>query len=221
MLSKINNVLFDLDGTLVDTAPDLANALNRLRQIHNMPKLSFSRIRSVVSLGGEAMIKLAFDLSKNDPEYPIVRKSFLELYANKIYCDTKLFNGMDCVLSTLDKNNIQWGIVTNKPEYLTKLLLEAMSLDMRPTCIVSGDTLPFAKPRPEPLLHACKLMNCTPLETVFIGDAERDIEAGKSAGMSTITARYGYIEENAIPENWGATTTIDAPIELLSLLNIN
>jgi N-acetyl-D-muramate 6-phosphate phosphatase len=219
--SDIRNILFDLDGTLVDTAPDLADALNMVRREYGMPPLDLSKIRSVVSLGGTAMIKLAFNLSSTDTEFSATRQRFLDLYAENIFCKTKMFDGIEDVLDTLEENNFQWGIVTNKPGWLTTTLLEKMELNLRAGCVISGDSLPYSKPRPEPLLHACKLMECSPAEAVYIGDAKRDIEAGQNAGMATIIARYGYIEEGAAIHEWGATTMIDTPEEILAWLNIS
>ena len=215
---SIKHILFDLDGTLADTAPDMAFALNKLRQQRGKPPLEFDKIRPVVSLGGAAMIKLAFNLTVDDTEFEALRKNFLEIYSQNIFRNTRLFPGMDHVLDTLEANNCQWGIVTNKPGWLTGPLLEAMELDNRASCVISGDTLPYNKPRPEPLLHACSLMDCSPGDTVYIGDARRDIEAGKNAGMSTIIARYGYIENGEVPDTWGADVIIDTPLEILEWL---
>lgn len=219
MSLSVNHVLFDLDGTLADTAPDLAYALNQVRREYGEPPLAYMKIRSVVSLGGAAMIKLAFAKSPGDSGYDQIRTRFLDIYLENILRETRLFPGIERVLDTLEAENRNWGIVTNKPGWLTDPLLEKMKLSKRAGCVISGDTLPFSKPHPEPLLHACRLMNCLPAETVYIGDAQRDIEAGKNAGMPTVIAGYGYIEEDTVLDSWGANLIINSPIEILAWLN--
>jgi phosphoglycolate phosphatase len=216
----VKYILFDLDGTLADTGPDMAYALNQLRQARGLPPLEYGMIRPVVSLGGAAMIYLAFNLTAADPEFETTRRDFLDIYRQNIYRHTRLFAGMDQVLDTLEANHSRWGIVTNKPGWLTAPLLKAMKLDGRAGCVVSGDTLPYNKPRPEPLLHACGIMGCQPVDTAYIGDARRDIEAGKNAGMTTAVARYGYIETGELPDTWGADTVIDQPVQILEWLRI-
>jgi len=220
MLSNVSNIIFDLDGTLIDTAPDLSYSLNLLREEHGLPPVEYDQFRKVVSLGGTAMLNMGFDISSSDPQFQIIRKRFLDIYSKNIYRLSRLFDGMEQVLEILDAKNINWGIVTNKPGWLTSPLLEKMQLSSRALCVISGDTLPYAKPNPEPLLHACKIMKCTPSKAIYIGDAKRDIEAGINAGMPTIIAAYGYIEENATINEWGANSIIDSPLELLDRLNL-
>jgi len=215
------HILFDLDGTLADTAPDLALALNLLREESGLRPLDFDRIRPVVSLGATAMLKLAFTVAEQDPEFASLRNRFLEAYSQNILRTTRLFPGMPAVLDYLDANNIAWGIVTNKPDWLTRPLLDALALTHRCKCIVSGDTLPQRKPSPAPLLYACDLMACPPADTAYIGDALTDIEAGTSAGMTTGIARYGYLEPGAMPDSWGADVIFDEPIEILAWLQAN
>ncbi len=210
----INHILFDLDGTLADTADDLANALNAIRLKHNLPKLPKEVIRPTVSLGGNAMIKLAFDLEEGNTGFDSVRDEFLNHYRANIAQETRLFDGMEEVLLTLEKENKPWGIVTNKSSWLTDPLMEAMSLDKRAACIVSGDTLEHRKPHPAPILHACKLMQSNPATTIYIGDAQRDIEAGRRAGTKTLVALYGYIDANDDPDTWCADGMISSPHEI-------
>ena len=217
--APVKYVLFDLDGTLADTAPDLAEALNRMLRDHGRPPLPYERIRPVVSLGGAAMIRLAFDKTEADPEFPLLRKNFLDLYHRDICRHTRLFPGMDQVLAGLESGGVPWGIVTNKPGWLTAPLLEVLALHERAACVISGDTLPQRKPDPAPLLYACSLMGGTPGETVYVGDARRDVEAGVSAGIATVVARYGYIEPGDRIETWGADHVIDSPVELLAWLD--
>ncbi len=210
----IKNILFDLDGTLADTAPDLANALNAIRLKHGLEKLPLETISPTVSLGGNAMIKLAFDLEEGDSGFDEIRDQFLNHYLENIAEETRLYEGMENILRTLENNNKTWGIVTNKSSWLTKPLLEALSLDKRTACVVSGDTLEHKKPHPAPVLHACKLIQADPASTVYIGDAQRDIEAGRNAGTKTLIALYGYIDKNDDPESWNADAMVISPDEI-------
>lgn len=210
----IDNILFDLDGTLADTALDLANALNATRLKHNLPALSEELIRPTVSLGGAAMIKLAFDLEAGDPGFDDILKQFLDHYLENIARETRLFDGMEELLLSLEKANKTWGIVTNKISWLTAPLLEALALDKRAACVVSGDTLEQRKPHPAPILHACKLMHADPATTIYIGDAERDIEAGRRAGTKTLIALYGYIDQDDDPNSWCADGMVSSPGEI-------
>ena len=185
----LKTVLFDLDGTLVDTAPDLSKALNKLLIKHQQPTRSPESIRPYVSHGTIGMLGFAFGLSKSDPEFAELRQEFLEIYENHLCHQSKLFDGMDEALDFIEEQGLSWGVVTNKPDFLTKPLMQELSLDRRCACIVSGDTLPQNKPDPAPMFHAAKLAGCNADECVYVGDAERDIEAGKRAGMRTLIAR--------------------------------
>lgn len=219
-MSQIKTVLFDLDGTLADTAPDLADALNHVLSMNNKPNLALDRIRHVVSHGGIALIKLGFDLDPSHPDFEPLRQQLLEYYLNNIANKTKLFNGMEQLLQEIEQNNMNWGVVTNKPAWLTDPLMRALDLDTRAICIVSGDTLQERKPHPAPLLHACAIAGSTGEECVYIGDAERDIIAGNKAGMQTIIALFGYIDENDNPEHWGADHIIESPDDIASWLGV-
>ena len=223
--SQIDNgvscVLFDLDGTLVDTAPDMANALNRTLVNHGRQPLAFEAIRPSVSLGGVALVKLAFELDEADPELSPLREEFLAIYRDNLSRESRLFPGMEQVLANLEAIDASWGIVTNKPGWLTNPLMQDLQLAARSGCIVSGDTLEQRKPHPAPLLHACELLRCNPGETVYVGDARRDVEAGASAGMATLVAAYGYIGEAENPEDWGADGLVDSPEEILAWLRVN
>ena len=179
----INNVLFDLDGTLADTAVDLSNALNQLRRNRDLPNLPIETIRPSVSLGGNAMIKLALDVDETDAEHPAILEQFLNIYRENIASESTLFDGIEDVLISLENNNVQWGIVTNKSAWLTEPLIKALDLEHRASCVVSGDTTEHRKPHPASILHACELTQSDPATTVYIGDALRDIEAGRRAGM--------------------------------------
>lgn len=214
MHSMIKHVLFDLDGTLADTAPDLANALNAVRTNQGMEPLSMETIRPSVSLGGNAMIKLAFGLEEGDDGFDGVRDEFLDYYRDNIAVDSCLFNGMEDVLQSLDERGISWGIVTNKLTWLTLPLLTELDLDGRTTCIVCGDTTEYRKPHPQPVSHACQLLAADPAHTVYIGDAERDIESGRRAGTKTLVALYGYIEADSDPMAWQADGVVHSPQEI-------
>ena len=213
----IRAVLFDLDGTLADTAADLARALNAIRGKYGRPALPLARIRPLVSLGAAAMLKLAFDIEPGDADFAGLRAEFLHCYAANIARETRLFEGMESVLNDIEAE-AKWGIVTNKPAWLTDPLLRELRLDRRAACVVSGDTLAERKPHPAPVLHACRLIGVAPAETVFIGDAERDIEAGRGAGARTLVAAYGYLADGAVLEDWRADGIVESPLEIKARL---
>lgn len=219
--SPIKTVLFDLDGTLVDTAPDLAETTNRLLTIHKRPTLSLASIRPYVSHGTIGMLGFAFGVKETDPEFVELRQEFLQLYQNHLCFKSKLFEGMEEVLKYIEDQNMTWGVVTNKPDFLTRPLMQELSLDQRAACIVSGDTLPQNKPDPAPMYYAAELAGSKAEECLYVGDAERDIEAGRRAGMPTLIARYGYIEEHEDPDSWQADGDIYQPSELISWLKNN
>ncbi len=211
----ISSVFFDLDGTLADTAPDLAAALNQTLKERNEPAISLETVRPSVSLGSNAMIKLAFAIEEDDPEFENIRQRFLEVYYERLHRDTCIFPGMDNVLNYLEEKNIIWGVVTNKSAWLTTPLMEQLNLTQRAVCIVSGDTTKYSKPHPGSILHACDIAHCKPETSLYIGDALRDIEAGRAAGMKTLTADYGYITKGENPENWNADGSIATVEEII------
>ncbi|HXH02531.1 MAG TPA: phosphoglycolate phosphatase [Candidatus Competibacteraceae bacterium] len=218
MASALRCVLFDLDGTLLDTAPDMARALNGLRQERGLAPLPFARIRPVVSHGSLGLVRLGFDRGPGDPGFDELRARFLDIYAADLARDTVLFPGMVEVLQRIERQGLAWGIVTNKPGWLTEPLLAALDLRQRAACVVSGDTVAERKPHPAPLLHACRVAGVQAQDCLYLGDAERDIEAGRRAGMTTVVARYGYLAADEHPEQWGAHGLIDHPRELLDWL---
>jgi len=211
---KIHHVLFDLDGTLADTAPDLADTLNQVLQEQGRKPLSFARIRPTVSHGSIYMLTTAFGLGEHDPGFPELRSRFLEVYAGRLTNKTKLFQEMAALLDWLDSTGMSWGVVTNKPDKLTQPLLQSLGIHHRTRCIVSGDTLEFSKPHPAPMLHACSLLDCDPAKTLYIGDARRDVQAGHNTGMYTLIAGYGYIGPDDEPEAWGADGMVEEPGEI-------
>ena len=215
----MRTVLFDLDGTLADTAEDLADALNGVLQQRSLKPIPFELIRPVVSNGADALIHLGFGVSPGDDDYPGIREDLLTIYRNNIANKTRLFPGMADVLDSIENSGRNWGIVTNKPSWLTAPLIKALNLHERAVCIVSGDTTAKRKPDPQPMLYASNEAGSQCHECLYVGDAERDIEAGRRAGMKTLTALFGYIGENDNPDTWGADGMINQPSEILDWLH--
>ncbi len=215
---SIDAVLFDLDGTFADTAPDLAHALNHALTRHGRSPLALARIRPWVSHGAQALIRGGFDLGPEDAGFAPRRQALLDYYRRNICRDTRLFDGMQELLSALNRRGVCWGIVTNKPAYLTDPLMQALGQAARAACIVSGDTTAHSKPHPEPILHACREAGAAPERCLYVGDAQRDIEAGKAAGARTLVAAFGYIAADDRPETWGADGSVAHPCEILDWL---
>lgn len=213
-------IIFDLDGTLIDTAPAFTNAINKLLATHNKPLINNNTVRPLISEGSLATLSYAFGIEINDPDLKSLQQDFLKLYAANITYKTRLFPGMPEVLSTIEAANIPWAIATNKQHYLTMQLLDKLKLTNRIACIVSGDTLKHAKPHPAPLLYICKKLTIAPQDCVFIGDHQRDIQAGIAAGMPTIAALFGYINDVDTAKTWGATHYVTSPTEILSRINL-
>jgi len=216
--SAFDTVLFDLDGTLVDTAPDMGGALNALRAEHDLPPLDAATIRPHVSHGGLALVKLGFGAERDPALLESLRLRFLEIYRDALAVGSRPFAGIDALLAGIEARGLRWGVVTNKPGWLTDPLLLALDLSERAACVVSGDTTANKKPHPEPLLHACQLIDRAAAGCLYVGDALRDIQAGRAAGMTTIVANYGYIGPGEDPAEWGAHGAIDTPQQLLSWL---
>ena len=215
----LRGVLFDLDGTLLDTAPDMAAALNRLRAAEGLDFLPFGQIRCLVSHGAPRLLKFAFD----DPapeRYESLRKRFLDDYRTALAVETRLFSGFDVVLSAIEQAGLRWGIVTNKPGWLAEPWLAEVGLAARCTCLVAGDTLPERKPHPLPLLHAAQLLGLEPRHCVYVGDAERDVQAARNAGMIPLVAGFGYLGEGEDPSAWQAEAVISRPEELAEWLEL-
>jgi len=212
-------VLFDLDGTLIDTAPDMAAALDILCDEEQHARLPYSDIRPIVSNGSVALVKLAFGDDMDVQTLERLKKRYLEIYQQHLAVHSQLFEEMDKLLLQLERNGIKWGVVTNKPGWLTEPLMESLGLHERAACIVSSDSTNNRKPHPEPMFYACKLTNAQPDECIYIGDARRDIEAGHNAGMKTIIAEYGYIADSENTEDWRADHSIQSPSQILSLIS--
>jgi len=217
-MSSIRTVLFDLDGTLADTAPDLAYALNCVLTEQGCEPLPYETIRPVVSHGGIALIKLGFDIDEQAAEFQELRQRLLDIYRDNIARETQLFDGMAALLQTLEQRGLNWGVVTNKPAWLTEPLLEALDIRHRAASVVSGDTLPERKPHPAPMLLACEQAGSDAAHCLYIGDAERDIEAGRNAGMRTLVALFGYIGDGDQPTEWQADGMVEHALEILDWL---
>lgn len=215
---KIRAILFDLDGTLLDTAPDLALALNRLLRLHAFPERTFESIRPYVSHGTSALIEFGFGVERSAPNFKILRNQLVAFYEETLALHTQTFPGISEVLSILESEQIPWGVVTNKSAQLTKQLFDALSLPFKADCVICGDTLGQCKPHPAPILHACQLLGVNPQETLVVGDAKQDIEAGKAAGTKTLLALYGYLHEKDTPLDWKPDGTIRHPLEILDWL---
>lgn len=212
-------VLFDLDGTFADTAPDLGAALNHVLGLHGRPPLPLEISRLQASHGSAGMLKLAFGVTPDAPEFPALREAFLAHYTAHICDHTTLFPGMAELIDTLEQRGLPWGIVTNKPHRFTVPLMQALGYGERAACLVSGDTCAHAKPHPEPLQHAARLIGVAAADCLYLGDDKRDIEAGRAAGMPALIARYGYIDPKADLASWQAAGGVDSPLELLAHIN--
>ncbi|NVK23250.1 MAG: HAD-IA family hydrolase [Kangiellaceae bacterium] len=216
--NTIKAVFFDLDGTLVDTAPDMAAALNIQLEAHNKATLAHSEIRPHVSHGAAALLKLGFNITLHDDNFDNLRQQYLNIYADNLAVHSRLFEGLSELLEELDRAKILWGVVTNKPEFLTIPLLQQMNLLERACAVISGDTVTPSKPNPLPLFVACQQAKVIPTQALYIGDAKRDISAGRSAGMKTVIANYGYIQENDDIKQWNGDMVVDKPTQLKQLL---
>lgn len=210
-----STVLFDLDGTFADTLPDLSHALGRAMAEQNLPPVPAHVLRPVVSRGARAMARRACGETLDDDALDGLVAHFLSFYGAAVCEHTRLIDGMQSVLDELHRRAIPWGIVTNKRREYSEPLMSALDPLGRAACIVSGDSTANAKPHPQPLLHACKLLGSAPAHCVYVGDAENDVLAARRAGMRSMVALYGYIAPEDDPHGWRADSTIDAPGELL------
>ncbi len=215
---EIRAVLFDLDGTLLDTAGDFVDALNTLRAEENLPPLPYAKIRSQVSHGGHALVRLSFGtLSESD--HLAMWKRLLDIYRRQLAKHTRLFTGGDAMLMDLDRRGLRWGIVTNKPGWLTEPLLVELELHKRASTVVSGDTFPERKPHPRGLLHAAQAMGVAPADCVYVGDAERDAQAAQAAGMYSLIAGFGYLGAEDRADQWFQHGWLHSPLDLLAWLD--
>jgi 2-phosphoglycolate phosphatase len=216
-LTQPRAILFDLDGTLADTAPDLAAAVNKLRIDRDLPPTPYELLRPMASAGARGLIGVAFGLKPGDEGYEELRVGFLDNYAAGIAQETRLFDGITVLLQTLDERGLMWGIVTNKASRFTDPLVPRIGLQ-HARCIISGDTTPHSKPHPEPLLEAARRIGLAPQDCWYVGDDLRDMQAGHAAGMSTIAAAWGYCGSDE-PVKWGADAVAGSPFRLLELIS--
>lgn len=217
--AEIQAVLFDLDGTLVDSAPDLIVAMQRLQAEEGQSALDPASIGAVVSKGGRAMLRRGFP-GADDARVESLLPRFLDLYFAAIATHTRTYPGVDDMLATLQARGVHWGIVTNKPGWLARALLAALALDTRCAALVSGDCLAQKKPDPEPILHACAVAGVSAEFCVYVGDDARDIEAGRRAGCMTVAAGWGYLDGED-PRTWNADTVVASPHDLLAALGLD
>jgi phosphoglycolate phosphatase len=210
-------ILFDLDGTLADTAPDLAAAVNQLRIARGLAPAPYAQLRPVASAGARGLIGAAFSLQPGDEDYENLRIAFLENYLAALAVKSHLFDGITVLLDALREYGLQWGIVTNKAARFTDLLVPKIGLH-HAGCVISGDTTPYTKPHPAPLLEAARRLALAPQDCWYVGDDLRDIQAGQAAGMSTVAAAWGYCG-HAEPASWSANALVDTPLNLLDLIS--
>lgn len=212
-------VLFDLDGTLLDSAPDLGAAADKMRIDRGLPSLSLERYRPMAGAGARGMLGVAFGIEPGAPEFDALREEFFRNYETRMLLHTRAFNGIDDLIAALRDRGLPWGVVTNKSKRFTEPLTAAMPLFASAGAIVSGDTTPHAKPHPEPLFEAARRLGIEPSHCIYVGDDERDIVAGRAAGMQTVAAAYGYMGEQADAVRWMADAIIANPMALLQLLD--
>ncbi len=218
-ITSWQGVLFDLDGTLLDTAVDMAGALNDLRIEEDLSPLPFATIRPHASHGSTAMVQIGFGLPPG-ASFETMRQRFLDRYAARIALETRLFPGGEALLLALEVAGLKWGVVTNKPAYLTDPLMAALELTPRAACIVSGDTLPQRKPHPAPLLHGAAQAGLDPAACVYVGDAERDVQAALAAGMTALVAHFGYLADTDRPDTWGAHGSVHSMADIATWLGL-
>ena len=219
MTTSLRLILFDLDGTLLDTAPDMVGALNRLCVEQGGMALPYEDVRPLVSHGSGRLVKFAFpDAVADADRFALLQARYLQIYREHLSAQTRLFDGMDQALADIAARCLLCGIVTNKPGWLTEPLLEALQLSARFTCVISGDTLSSRKPHPAPMLHAAKLAGVAPGDCIYVGDAERDVQAAHAAGMQALVAAYGYLEPSEDWRAWHADGAIDTPRDLMPWL---
>jgi len=210
-------VLFDLDGTFADTAPDLGRAVNAMRAARGLGPVPLADTRRVTSLGARGLLGVGFGITPEHADYAAMREEFLRIYENNLCCETALFPGMSELVDRLEQRNVVWGIVTNKAERFAKPLLQQLGYAARAACIIGGDTTAHMKPHPAPLLAAAGLIRIPPQSCVYVGDDERDIRAGRAAGMRTVAVRFGYLN-GSNPEEWGADCIVSTPLDIENIV---
>lgn len=218
--ANVQAILFDLDGTLIDSAPDLGAAADALRVARGLPSLPLARYRPMAGAGARGMLGVAFGMNPDHPEFMTLREEFFCNYERTMTQHTQVFLGVPELLQTITKQGLRWGVVTNKAERFSLPLTQSMTMFKTADVIVSGDSTPHAKPHPAPLLEAARRLGVDAKQCIYVGDDERDIVAGLAAGMATVAVTYGYLGEHSDTGQWGAHATINCALELLSLLQL-
>jgi phosphoglycolate phosphatase len=219
MFQNVEAVLFDLDGTLIDSAPDLAAAVDKMRTDRGLPSFPLEHYRHMAGAGARGMIGIAFDMTPEHPDFDAMKEEFFVNYENCMTERTRIFDGVRDMIAALVAQGLPWGVVTNKSSRFTDPLTSTMGLFATAGAIVSGNTTPHAKPHPEPLFEAARRLAVDPARCVYVGDDERDIVAGLAAGMGTVAATYGYLGQQTDISCWNAHLHIDSPLDLLKFLN--
>jgi phosphoglycolate phosphatase len=218
MPTSLRAVLFDLDGTLIDTAPDFAFVIDLMRKHRDLAPVPYEQVRETVSDGARGLVRMAFGLPEDHDEFEPLRQEMLALYRQHLADSSRLFDGMEAVLQTIERRGLHWGVVTNKPFAYAEPLLQALALHERCTALICPEHVRERKPHPESLQLACARIGCSSGEAIFIGDHRRDIEAGRNAGMNTVACAYGYVHATDPCENWGADFIVQQVADLLPLL---
>ena len=213
-------VLFDLDGTLIDSAPDLAGAANDLRALHGLPPHPFTVLRPMVGAGARGMVGAAFGVKPGDAQFEALRDAFLARYAERLLERTQVFEAVQPVLLALESAGVRWGIVTNKAARFTEPIVDGLALRTRASALVCGDTTPHSKPHPAPLLAAAGQLGLQPARCAYVGDDLRDVMAGRAAGMATLIASWGYLGDGPPMHEWGADAILGTPADLLNWLGV-
>jgi phosphoglycolate phosphatase len=217
---RCDAVLFDLDGTLIDSAPDLAGVANAMRAARGLEPVPYAQLRRMVGAGARGMVGTAFNVVPGDAPFEALRDEFLDRYAEALLVQTQVFAAMHAVLERIEREGVRWGIVTNKAERFTLPLVRGLGLTQRAAAVVAGDTTPHSKPHPEPLFEAARRIGVAPGHCVYVGDDVRDVQAGRSAGMATLIAGWGYLGSDDPVDSWGADGVLENPAALLNWLGL-
>jgi phosphoglycolate phosphatase len=220
MRADYEAVLFDLDGTLIDSAPDLAGAANDLRAQHGLLPLPYEHLRPMVGSGARGMVGVAFGVRPGDASFEPLRDAFLARYAERLLQETRVFAAIEPVLQVLADAGLRWGIVTNKAMRFAEPVVQGLNLHHRSSVLIAGDSTPHAKPHPAPLLEAARRLDLPASRCIYVGDDLRDVQAGRSAGMATLAAAWGYLGAGEAIESWGADVVLDLPEQLLTWLEL-